>query len=236
MFFYRIVKKIMVSPNKYGSKYVIIGFLTALLGLASCSTGQDFAQKNPSLQEKSSAQENAPSQSSPIGVYVERLTQEGTDTVDKCKYCGRFFKIGDIHRDAETVIDVQVKMGLDERNILYENGRDQERYLHVYIYKFEERRGGNFSVEKPAGAGFHMHLFDRGTIKRIFVFDEDQRPLLENIFNIGKFLRRGMKWITVDKLSEEGVEKGLDSLAEDLRDVRRGEPEEIRKESLLKSE
>ena len=214
----------MALSNKYSFTYVIIGFLAALSGLISCTAGQDFVQKD------------RPSPASPIGVYTETLIRESSDTIEKCKYCGRLIKIGDIHRDAATVVDVQVKMGLDERNIPYEGGREQVKYLHVYIYRFEERRGGNFSVEKPAGAGFHMHLFDHGTIKRIFVFDEDQGPLLENIFNIGKFFRRGMKWITVDKLSEEGVESGLDWLAEGLTDSRSGQPEEIQKESLPKPE
>jgi hypothetical protein len=171
----------------------------------------------------------------PIGVYVETLTREGSDLIEKCKYCGRFVKVGDIHRDAATVVDVQVKMGLDERHIPYENGREQEKYLHVYIYRFEERRGGSGSVVKPAGAGFHMHLFDRGGLKDVFVFDEDQRPLSDNIFDIGKFFRRGMKWITVDKLSEEGVEKGLDWVADELANSRHGQPEGIQKESPLES-
>jgi hypothetical protein len=208
----------MAPTKRHDPKYLIIALLTALLGLISCSTGRDFAQENAS-------------QTSPIGVYTETLTREGPDLMEKCKYCGRFIKVGAIHRDAAAVVDVQVKMGLDERHIAYENGRDQEQYLHVYIYKFEERRGGNFSVEKPAGAGFHMHFYDRGAIKNVFVFDEDQRPLLENIFNIGKFLRRGMKWITVEKLSEEGVEKGLDWAAEELANSRHGQPEGIQKES-----
>ena len=208
----------MATPVRYDPKYVIIALLTALLGLFSCSTSRDFAQESAS-------------QVGPIGVYTEALTREGPDSIVKCKYCGRFIRIGDIHRDAASVVDVQVKMGLDERHIAYESGKDQEKYLHVYIYKFEERRGGNFSVEKPAGVGFHMHIFDRGAVKHLFVFDEEQRGLLENIFSIGKFLRRGMKFVTVDKLSEEGVEQGLDWLTQELKEsggvVR---PQEIQKE------
>ncbi len=204
---------------RHGLTYATGVFLAVLLGLTSCSTSRDFERENPP-------------QVGPIGVYTETLTREGSDLIEKCKYCGRFVKVGDIHRNAATVVDVQVKMGLDDRHIPYvENGRDQEKFLHVYIYKFEERRGGSGSVEKPAGVGFHLHLFDRGAIKSVFVFDEEQRPLLENIFNIGKFLRRGMKWVTVDKLSEEGVQKGLDWVAEELVNSARGRLEETRKES-----
>jgi hypothetical protein len=213
----------MASTRRCSSTYTIIVFLAALLGLISCSMNRDIAQNNAS-------------QTSPIGVYTEMLTREGSDLIEKCKYCGRFIKVGEIHRNAAAIVDVQVKMGLDERNIPYlENGRDQEKFLHLYIFKFDERRGGSGSVEKPASAGFHMHLYDRGIVKHVFVFDEEQRPLLENIFALGKFLRRGMKWITVDKLSEEGVEKGLDWVAEELASSRHRQPEAIQNESLLQS-
>ncbi len=51
---------------------------------------------------------------------------------------------------------------------------------------------------------------------RTFVFDEDQKALSQDILGIGKFFRRGAKWITVDKLAEEGINKGTDYLLEIL--------------------
>jgi hypothetical protein len=110
----------------------------------------------------------------------------------------------------------QLEEGLYARKIKFSGGKESDRYIHVYIYRFEERKGGSYSVEKPAGVGFHMHLFENNTLKQIFVFDEDQQALTENLFGIGKFFRRGGKWITAEKLSEEGVEKGLDVLVEDV--------------------
>ncbi len=158
------------------------------------------------------------SQENPIGVFVETMKiNEDTRKIDRCKYCGKFIKAGTIHSDAETIIGNQIGEELDYRNIQYEWGREGDKYLHVYIYRFEERRGGNFAVEKPAGVGFHVHLIEKGNTKNIFVFDEDQHSLSENILDIGKFLRRGGKWITADVLSREGVEKALNALEEELR-------------------
>jgi hypothetical protein len=156
-------------------------------------------------------------QESPIGVFVEKMAiDKETRIIDKCKYCGRFIKVGKIHSDADKIIGNQLGEELDSRKIQYEWGKKKNKYLHVYIYRFEERKGGNFAVEKPAGVGFHMHVIENDSIKHIFVFDEDQRPLSENVLNIGKFFRRGGKWVTVDVLSQEGIEKGLNSLADDL--------------------
>jgi hypothetical protein len=158
------------------------------------------------------------SQESPIGLFVEKLAIDNeTRTIDKCKYCGKFMKIGKIHTDAETIAGNQIGAELDYRKIKYEWGKEKKKYLHVYIYRFEERKGSSYAVEKPAGVGFHMHIIENESIKRTFIFDEDQRSLSENVLNIGKFFKRGGKWVTVDVLSQEGIEKGLDSLLDDLK-------------------
>ncbi|MCX5817763.1 MAG: hypothetical protein NTX75_16240 [Proteobacteria bacterium] len=148
-----------------------------------------------------------------IGISIEKV--ESTEGIDRCKYCGRFIKNGNVHRDALAIVGKQLEEGLYARKIKFSGGKESDRYIHVYIYRFEERKGGNYSVEKPAGVGFHMHLFENNTLKQIFVFDEDQQALTENLFGIGKFFKRGGKWITAEALSKEGVEKGLDALVED---------------------
>jgi len=147
-----------------------------------------------------------------IGTSIEKV--ESTEGIDRCKYCGRFIKNGNVHRDALVIVGKQIEEGLYARKIKFSGGKERDQYINVYIYRFEERKGGNYSVEKPAGVGFHMHLFENNTLKKIFVFDENQQALTENLFGIGKFFKRGGKWITAEALSKEGVEKGLDALME----------------------
>jgi len=147
-----------------------------------------------------------------IGVYIEKV--ESTEGIDRCKYCGRFIKNGNVHRDALVIVGKQLEDGLHARKIIFSGGKERDQYINVYVYRFEERKGGNYSVEKPAGVGFHMHLFEDNTLKKIFVFNEDQQALTDNLFGIGKFFSRGGKWITAEALSKEGVEKGLDALVE----------------------
>jgi len=190
----------MLSLRKYFNRFFLVYLTIITACIAVLCAGTLSAEENP------------------IGIFVEKLAIDNeTRKIDKCKYCGKFIKIGKIHTDAEIIVGNQVGAELDYRKIRYEWGKDKKKYLHVYIYRFEERKGSDFAVEKPAGVGFHIHLFENDSIKRIFVFDEDQRSLSENVLDIGKFLKRGAKWVTMDVLSQEGIEKGLNSLADDLK-------------------
>ena len=85
-------------------------------------------------------------------------------------------------------------------------------YIHVLIYRFQERKGGNFAVEKPASVAFHMHLMKDGVLGRVFAYSEEQKALTQNILTMGKFLKRGAKWVTADELAEEGINAGLNDL------------------------
>jgi len=190
----------MLSLIKDVNRFFLICFVMITVSLNVLCDGSVLAQENS------------------IGVFVENMTiDKETKKIDICKYCGRLMKVGNIHSDADKIMGNQVGVELDYRKIQYVWGRENNKYLHVYIYRFEERKGGNFAVEKPAGVGFHMHVIEDNSVKRTFVFDEDQRPLSENVLNIGQFFKRGGKWITMDVLSQEGIEKGLNLLADDLK-------------------
>lgn len=147
-----------------------------------------------------------------IWVEVERL--EGSEKFVTCQYCRRQIKTGHIHKDAETIIKKRVQDHLIERGIGLKESKGSSPFINILVYRFEERKGGNFAVEKPAGVGFHMHLMEGSVVGRVFVFDEDQQALSQNVLNIGKFFKRGGKWVTADRLAEEGISAGLDHLLE----------------------
>ena len=151
-----------------------------------------------------------------LGIIVERMESKEGSIVDACKYCGKYVKVGHIHSDAEKIVKQKLQQALSERGFGYKDGKEQQPYISVVIFRFQERKGGNFAVDKPAGVGLHMHLIEGTIVGRTFVFDEDQQALSENILGIGKFFRRGAKWITVEKLAEEGINKGTEYLLEIL--------------------
>jgi len=148
-----------------------------------------------------------------LGVEVEKASGAGGG-IDKCKYCGRLINPGRVHQDAEVIVKNQLKAALTDRDMGFVEGKTKTPYINVLIYRFEERQGGDYAVDKPARVGFHMHLMNKGAPKRVFVYEEDQEALMDNLFTIGKFMKRGGKWVTVETLSNEGINKGLDNLLE----------------------
>jgi hypothetical protein len=105
---------------------------------------------------------------------------------------------------------------LSAKNIVYTQEEGQTRHLHILVYRYQERQGGNFSVNRPASAGFHTHLFEGKVLVQTVVFDETQQALSENVLRLPAFIRRGGKWITVGELSREGVQKAIDAFGEAL--------------------
>jgi hypothetical protein len=148
-----------------------------------------------------------------LGVVVEKM--EGAGEVKQCPICGRFMKVGKIPKEAGAILGNVLREGLSDRDIGYRSGNNNGNYINLLIFRYEERIGGNFGVEKPAGVGFHMHLLENNVLKRVFVFDEDQQSLTENLFNMGTFFRRGAKWLTVEELSRDAINQGLGTILEE---------------------
>jgi hypothetical protein len=152
---------------------------------------------------------------SAIGLYVEELTNpNGVE----CPYCHKPIVAGGIHENAVATLATEFGGRLAEKGIIITREKDQPRHLHVLVYRFRERQGGNFSVVKPASVGFHAHLYEGNNLVSTFVFDETQQPLSDNVFRFFTFLRRGAKWITAGELSREGVHKAVDALGDALRE------------------
>jgi curli biogenesis system outer membrane secretion channel CsgG len=80
------------------------------------------------------------------------------------------------------------------------------------ISDYNERQGSGFGVESPAGVKFSVEVLDTKSARLIwqYYFTETQQPLLQNVFEINKFLKRGGRWITADELAKEGARKTAD--------------------------
>ena len=79
------------------------------------------------------------------------------------------------------------------------------------LFRFEERIGSSIGAEKPASVGFDVHLIRMKDEKMVWrgKFDETQRPLSENLFKIGSFMRRKASWLTAEELSSVGMDEML---------------------------
>lgn len=82
-----------------------------------------------------------------------------------------------------------------------------EAILTGVITGYSERVGGDYGAEYPASFSFitKLHEGKKGSVLWQHFFYEKQKPLLENVREVGKFFQRKGKWITVEELSIEGI-------------------------------
>lgn len=80
--------------------------------------------------------------------------------------------------------------------------------LCTYIYAFQERVGRDYGVNRPAKVAMEMNLVsvDSGAVLWQAHFSETQQALNENLFQIGKFFKRGGRWITAREMAVNAVE------------------------------
>lgn len=148
-----------------------------------------------------------------LGIVVETLKDPEKEMY--CPVCGRPISSGVVHTDAPAIIRERLKTALTDRNIGYSDGmKPDQPYIHVLVYRFQERKGGNFAVDKPASVAFHMHLMKNRMVGKIFAYAEEQKALTQNLLTVGKFFRRGARWVTAEELAGEGINAGLDDLIE----------------------
>ena len=89
-----------------------------------------------------------------------------------------------------------------------------EAVLIGNIYTYMEREGGELGVSSPASVAFNVELLVTSNGEKIWenYFAETQKPLFENVAEVGKFFKRKGRWISVDELAKEGVIEVVDKL------------------------
>jgi hypothetical protein len=136
---------------------------------------------------------------------LNRLLQQKTETLGEFKVIP-FEKV-------EAALSQWDRKKAEERRIpaFVQLGKELDAdYLFTgFLFRYEERIGSAVGVDKAASVGFDLHLFRirdgldvwRGKM------DETQRPLSENLFKIGSFVRRRGSWLTVEELATVGMEE-----------------------------
>jgi len=82
------------------------------------------------------------------------------------------------------------------------------------MQRYRERVGDEWGAKSPASVAFVLDLIDvrRGDVIWSARFDETQKPLSENIFAIWDISQRGIRWLSAEQLTQEGVKKAVGEL------------------------
>jgi hypothetical protein len=111
---------------------------------------------------------------------------------------------------------LESKRTLSERELLIKTGRALavDTVMVGYLYRFQDRIGNQYSVDSPASVAFHIHLIrvSDGRLLWSGSFDETQRSLSENLFQLGTFIQRKARWITAKEMAISGLENIMKTL------------------------
>jgi hypothetical protein len=77
-----------------------------------------------------------------------------------------------------------------------------------YLYRYRERQGYDYSVEKPASVFFEIHLLrvQDGALVWKGIFNKTQSSLMENVLGVSYFIKDKGRWLTAQELAMEGME------------------------------
>lgn len=86
-----------------------------------------------------------------------------------------------------------------------------EAVLLTSVQRFEQRVGGDLSVDSPASAFVTLQLIATDTGRTLWTgtFKETQQSLLSNLLSFGQAQTRGFQWITVEEMVTEGIKEQL---------------------------
>jgi hypothetical protein len=103
-----------------------------------------------------------------------------------------------------------------ERPLLVEMGKSvkADALLVGTIYRFRQRVGSALGADSPASVAFALELIRVADGRVIWrrPFDQTQQSLDQNLLNVGKFFKRGGKWITAEDLASEGLKEIMATL------------------------
>jgi hypothetical protein len=98
---------------------------------------------------------------------------------------------------------------LTDRDIYVRIGKalSAEGVLGGHVYRWRDREGTDYAVNRPASVAFDLYLLSAGdgTVLWKARFDKTQLSLSEDLLDLKTFLKAKGRWMTVDELAEIGL-------------------------------
>jgi hypothetical protein len=200
-------------------------------GFISTPEAKTVEQPNPATELKRIA----------IAPLVKVTAVEAGGNVYRCPICGAIFEVGSVSDKAvSTVEDLLVarlmesthfevitpdRVGavykslesgsfkISSKALLMKTGAEvgADGIVVGTLYRFRERRGYAYSVEKPASVSFELHLIrvSDGAILWKGVFDKTQKSLMEDVLQAKYFYQEKGRWVTAEELARSGMDEVL---------------------------
>ena len=134
---------------------------------------------------------------------------------DRLVESGRYELIspGQARGGVSRIVVSDTTVGMRPLEVLREVGRSLEAdaVLAGYLFRWREREGTDYAVNRPASVAFDLHLVSPadGRILWRGKFDKTQRSLLENVLELPAFFKTGAKWMTAETLALQGIDRML---------------------------
>ena len=103
---------------------------------------------------------------------------------------------------------------LGRRNSSASRPHNARAVLIGKVYRFRQRDGTDYSVNRPASVAFHLDLIRVADGRVVWTgnFDETQHALSEDLFRLGAFLERKGRWVTAEDLAVYGLRRTLETM------------------------
>ncbi|MFP7755069.1 hypothetical protein ACLG6S_10555 [Thermodesulfobacteriota bacterium B35] len=189
-----------------------------LLSLAGCSAKQETEKpQEPAVAVTCIAVLPAASvvnYDETISFAEARKLQKGIQVLDRLlqeQLAGR--------KDIRFVSDSQLygMEGTLSENFLVQARKIAHRFscnavLETTLWRYSERVGGRYTAKEPASVTFEYRLVatDNGSVLCQGRYDEVQKSVLENLYNLRKARERGFTWVTAEELLREGLRDKFD--------------------------
>ncbi len=124
-------------------------------------------------------------------ISFDKIQKEYTDKVKEGTESGTF--------DAYLSAELTKQIGYAD---------DFDGIIAGYVYRWRERNGLAYSVEKPASVAFDIHLYRAGDGALLWrgLFDQTQASLMEDMLQIPFFFKEKGRWLTAEELTAAGME------------------------------
>jgi len=77
------------------------------------------------------------------------------------------------------------------------------------IFRYQNRKGTSYGVQQPASISMDLHLLrvKDGALVWKSQWNQTQKSLSEDLFQLGDVAKRGLRWLTAEELAKAGLEE-----------------------------